>query len=71
MKLFRLLAIAIAVAFGLLLLVGFDNVFALIRSRVALALLIGPIFLLFIWCLYKAFQPRHRLPDRNYREKSP
>jgi hypothetical protein len=68
MKLLRILALAVAVAFVLLLIVGFDNVFALFRSRVALFLAIAPIFLLFVWCVYKAFQPRNRLPD-HYRDK--
>jgi hypothetical protein len=45
--------------------VGFDNVFALLRSRVALGLALAPIFLLFVWCLYKAFTPERRLEDRN------
>jgi len=69
MKLLRILAIAVAIAFGLLLIVGFDNIFALLRSRVALFLVIFPIFLLFIWCVYKAFQPEKRIPDRTYRDK--
>jgi hypothetical protein len=68
MKLLRALFILVAVAFGLLLIVGFDNVFALIRSRVALFLVIFPIFVLFVWCIYKAFQPEKRLPDRAYRD---
>ena len=58
MKLLRLLLILVAIAFGLLLVVGFDNVLALFRSRVALFFLIAPIFVLFVWCVYKAFQPR-------------
>ena len=69
MKLLRILAIVVGVAFVLLLIVGFDNILALFRSRVALALAIGPIFLLFLWCLYKAFQPHNRLENRSYRDK--
>jgi hypothetical protein len=69
MKLLRILALAVAVSFVLLLIVGFDNVFALLRSRVALFLVIAPIFLLFVWCIYKACQPRNQLPDRTYRDK--
>ena len=69
MKLLRLLALAVAIAFVLLLIVGFDNVFALIRSRVTLFLIIAPVFLLFVWCIYKAFQPQNRLSDRSGREK--
>jgi len=69
MKILRLLALLVAVAFVLLLIVGFDNVLALFRSRVALALVIGPIFVLFLWCIYKAFQPQNRLEDRTYRGK--
>jgi hypothetical protein len=55
----------IVAAFALLLIVGFDNVFALLRSRVAIFLVILPIFLLFVWCIYKAFQPPRQLPDRD------
>jgi hypothetical protein len=70
MRILRILALVVAVAFGLLLIVGFDNLLAIFRSRVTLALVIGPIFVLFLWCIYKAFQPR-RLQDRNDRnEKS-
>ena len=65
MKLLRILAMAVAVAFVLLLIVGFDNMLALLRSRVALFLVIFPVFVLFVWCIYKAFQPEKRLPDRN------
>ena len=69
MKILRILALMVTAAFILLLIVGFDNVLAMFRSRVALALVIGPIFLLFVWCIYKAFQPRHRLSDRPTRER--
>ncbi len=69
MKILRILAFVVAVAFVLLLIVGFDNVLAVFRSRVTLALVIGPIFLLFVWCLYKAFQPVNRLEDRSTRNK--
>jgi len=68
MKLLRILAIVVAAAFVLLLIVGFDNVLALFRSRVALFLVIFPVFMLFVWCVYKAFQPG-QLPDRTYRDK--
>ena len=70
MKLLRLLMLAVAIAFVLLLIVGFDNVFALIRSRVTLFLVIAPIFLLFAWCIYKAFQPQNRLRDQSCRDKN-
>ena len=65
MRFLRILAVLIAVAFVLLLIVGFDNVLAVFRSRVALALVIAPVFLLFVWCVYKAFQPVNRLEDRR------
>jgi hypothetical protein len=65
MKLLRILAILVGVAFVVLLIVGFDNVFALLRSRVALGLAIAPIFGLFVWCVYKAFTPERRLDDRK------
>jgi len=68
MRILRILALAVAIAFGLLLIVGFDNVLAIFRSRVALALVIGPIFVLFLWFIYKAFQPR-RLSDRSDRDE--
>lgn len=63
MKLLRILLVAVALAFVLLVLVGFDNVLAVFRSRVALVLVIGPVFALFVWCIYKAFQPQNRLPQ--------
>ena len=69
MRVLRILALAVAVAFVLLLIVGFDNLLAVFRSRVALALVIGPIFLLFLWCIYKAFQPHNRVEDRPSRDK--
>jgi hypothetical protein len=69
MKALRILGIVVAIAFVLLLIVGFDNVFALIRSRVALALVLGPVVFLFLWCLYKAFQPQNRLEDRPPRDR--
>jgi len=65
MKLLRILAMMVAAAFGLLLIVGFDNVLALLRSRVAIFLVIFPIFVLFVWCVYKAIQPPRQLPDRD------
>jgi len=67
MRLIRILALVVAVGFILLLIVGFDNVLAVFRSRVALALVLGPIVLLFLWCVYKAFQPP-RLTDRPPRD---
>jgi len=69
MRLLRILALAVAVAFVLLLIVGFDNLLAIFRSRVALALVIGPIFVLFLWFIYKAFQPQNQLEDRTPRNK--
>ena len=69
MKFLRLLTFAVAGAFLLLLLVGFDNALALLRSRVALFLAIAPLFVLFVWLVYKAFQPRDRFSDRADRAK--
>jgi len=69
MKLLRILAILVAAAFVLLLIVGFDNVLVVFRSRILLVLAIGPIFILFLWCLYKAFRPQNRLEDRPSRDK--
>lgn len=69
MRLLRILALAVASAFVLLLIVGFDNLLAIFRSRVTLALAIGPVFLLFLWCIYKAFQPRNQVEDRPSRDK--
>jgi len=68
-KLLRILALVVAAAFVLLLIVGFDNALSLFRSRVALLLVIAPIFLLFIWCVYKAFQPKGRLRDGTHRDQ--
>jgi len=69
MKLLRILVVVVAVAFALLLIVGFDNMLALLRSRVTLFLVIFPIFVLFVWCIYKAFQPQRNLPDRTRRDE--
>ena len=63
MKVLRVLAVAVAVGFLLLLLVGFDNVLALFRSRVALFLVLAPLVGLFLWSVYMAFKPRKRPPD--------
>lgn len=68
MRFLRILGLVISVAFVLLLIVGFDNVLAIFRSRVTLALILGPVFLLFVWCVYKAFQVP-RLSDRPSRER--
>ncbi len=66
MKPLRILALLVTVGFVLLLIVGFDNVFALLRSRVAIGLAIAPLFVLFVWCLYKAFRPpAARLRDQD------
>ena len=51
-----ILTLVILAAFGVLLLVGFENVLALLRYRVTLFLLMAPVLGLFIWCVYKAFQ---------------
>jgi hypothetical protein len=69
MKLLRILAFVVAAAFALLLIVGFDNILALLRSRVALFLVIFPVFALFVWCIYKAFQPQKQLPDHSDRDR--
>jgi hypothetical protein len=55
MKLLLILAALVAAAFVLLLAVGYENVLALFRYRITLFLAIGPIFGLFLWCVYKAF----------------
>jgi hypothetical protein len=62
MKVLRLLAAAVIVGFFLLLLVGFDNLLALFRSRVALFLVLAPLVGLFLWSVYMAFKPRKRPP---------
>jgi len=69
MKPLRILAFLVAAAFILLLIVGFDNVLAVFRSRVALFFGIAPIFLLFVWCIYKAFPSQKQLPDQTHRNK--
>jgi hypothetical protein len=58
MKVLRVLALIIGCAFLFLLLVGFDNLLDLLRSRVMLALTIGPLVALFIWSVYRIFRPR-------------
>jgi hypothetical protein len=62
MKVLRALAIVVTVGFLLLILVGFDNMLALMRSRVALFLVLAPLVGLFLWSVYMAFKPRKRPP---------
>jgi hypothetical protein len=57
MKVLRILGVIVGLGFILLLIVGFDNVLELFRSRVALFLLLGPLVGLFLWSLYRAFTP--------------
>jgi hypothetical protein len=57
-KVLRILTVVVGVAFVLLLIVGFDNMLALLRSRVALFLVLGPVVGLFIWSVYMAFRPK-------------
>jgi hypothetical protein len=59
-KFLAALAVVIVAAFVVLLLVGFENVLALLRYRVTLFLLLGPLLALFLWCVWKAFGPRGR-----------
>jgi hypothetical protein len=59
-KLLFILGAVLLAAFATLLLVGFENVLALLRYRVTLFLLLGPVVILFFWCAYKAFGPRGR-----------
>lgn len=63
MKFLRLLAILVGIAFLLLLLVGFDNVLALLRSRVALFLALVPLIALFFWSVFKALPSRKKRDD--------
>ena len=63
MKVLRVLAIAVTLCFLLLILVGFDNVLALLRSRVALFIVLAPLVGLFLWSVYMAFKPRKQPPS--------
>ncbi len=63
MKVLRVLAAVVTLGFVLLILVGFDNMLALVRSRVALFLVLAPLVGLFLWSVYMAFKPRKRPPD--------
>jgi hypothetical protein len=58
MKVLRILTVLIGAAFVLLLIVGFDNMLALLRSRVAIFLALVPLIGLFCWSIYKAVQSR-------------
>jgi uncharacterized membrane protein len=62
MKVLRVLAVVVTLGFIVLLLVGFDNILALLRSRVALFLVLSPLVGLFLWSVYMAFKPRKRPP---------
>ena len=64
MKALRVLAIMVIIAFLLLLAVGFDNVLAVLRYRMALLLAMGPLVLLFLWCAWKAL-PSPRPEDKS------
>jgi hypothetical protein len=63
MKFARILAGLVAVAFLLLLVVGFDNMLSLLRSRVALFLALIPFVALFFWSVYKAIPRRKNRRD--------
>ena len=65
MKWLSILAALVFAAFLLLLVVGFENVLALFRYRVALFLVIGPLLALFLWSVYKTFGPRKSPTDRR------
>ncbi len=54
------LVVLLLSGFTILLLVGFENVLALLRYRVALFLLLAPLVALFLFCAWKAFGPRDR-----------
>jgi hypothetical protein len=58
MKILRVLALLVGIGFLVLLIVGFDNMLALLRSRVAIFLALGPLVLLFLWSVYRMFKPR-------------
>jgi hypothetical protein len=55
-----ILVVILLAAVLTLLLVGFENVLALLRYRVTLFLLLAPLLALFLWCAWKAFGPRDR-----------
>jgi hypothetical protein len=54
----RILGVLVFIAFGLLLIFGFDNVLGLLRSRVAIFLAFLPLIALFAWSLYKVIRGR-------------
>jgi hypothetical protein len=59
-KLLVVLSGILLFGFALLLVVGFENILALFRYRVALFLVLAPLLVLFLWCAYKAFGPKGR-----------
>jgi len=59
-RLLYVLSAAVVVAFILLLVVGFENILALLRYRVALFLALAPLLGLFVWCSYKAISSRDK-----------
>jgi hypothetical protein len=63
MKLLRVLGVLVVVAFAALLIVGFDNALALLRSRVAIFLAIVPFIALFLWSIWKAIPHRKKPGD--------
>ncbi len=64
-KLLAGLAILVIAAFVLLLIVGYENAFALLRYRFALFLLIFPLIALFLWSVYKTFERPSDPKDRS------
>jgi hypothetical protein len=70
MKVLRVLAVVVTLGFIVLVLVGFDNMLALARSRVALFLVLAPLVGLFLWSVYSLVRTRKRNP-RGYVDITP
>jgi uncharacterized BrkB/YihY/UPF0761 family membrane protein len=52
------LGAVLVAGFVTLLLVGFENILALFRYRVTLFLVLGPVVVIFLWCVWKAARPK-------------
>ncbi len=62
-----MLTVLVAGAFIVLLLVGYENVLALLRYRIALFVVLAPLVALFLWCVYKTFDRPSDRKDNDTR----
>jgi hypothetical protein len=59
----RILAIVVVTLFVMLVIFEFTNILGLLRSRVAIVLLLGPLVALFLWATYRTIVPKKTGPS--------